>query len=151
MKTQLIIVAGAAFIGAIIMTSIPRSVRNNNPLNIRKTNDQWEGQSPVSQDDAFVTFLNPAYGFRAAAKLMTNYKNKYGLNTIEQIVTRWAPPSENDTASYIRQVSKRVGKAPGEPLNFEQDLPKLLAAMAHHEGGGDFYAEPIIKLGVSLA
>lgn len=73
---------------------------NNNPLNIRyNPQNQWRGQT--GQDKGFCVFKNKAYGFRAGFIILGNYI-KNGINTIEQIVSRWAPPSENNTENYIR-------------------------------------------------
>ena len=37
---------------------------------------------------------------------MRNYFIFYDLNTIEKIINRWAPPSENNTKAYIDIVCK---------------------------------------------
>lgn len=73
--------------------------QTNNPLNIRyNVHNQWKGQ--LGQIKGFCHFKNRAYGFRAAFVLIGNYI-RMGCNTIESIVSRWAPPSENDTKRYI--------------------------------------------------
>lgn len=98
---------------------LPRGIRNNNPLNIR-VGDKWAGLVPcmiirntedidhlVTQvyDKSFCQFESMAYGFRAAAKLLQNYQDRYNLKTIRDIVRRWAPPTENNTEGYIKLVS----------------------------------------------
>lgn len=76
--------------------------RNNNPLNIRyNPSNKWRGAEGVEK--GFVTFKNMAYGFRAAFIILTNYI-KNGHNTLESIIRRWAPPSENNTEKYIQFV-----------------------------------------------
>lgn len=73
---------------------------NNNPLNIRyNPQNQWRGQT--GQNKGFCVFKNNAFGFRAGFIILGNYI-KNGINTIEQIISRWAPPSENNTENYIR-------------------------------------------------
>lgn len=79
---------------------------NNNPLNIRYSPaNQWRGQT--GQNKGFCTFKNKAYGFRAAFIILGNYI-KNGFDTIEEIIRRWAPPSENDTEAYINFVEEET-------------------------------------------
>lgn len=85
---------------------LPRGLRNNNPLNIRKNpNNKWLG-ALKGNDPEFETFINCAYGIRAAFIIIRNYlKNpKLPVKTIAGIISRWAPPSENNTAAYISRV-----------------------------------------------
>lgn len=85
-----------------------RGDRNNNPLNIRYSpaND-WKGQ--VGSDGAFCQFRTRDYGYRAGFKNLFSYI-KSGNNTIRKIITRWAPPEDNNnTAGYIENVSTRSG------------------------------------------
>ena len=82
---------------------LPRGIRNNNPLNIRRTaKDQWKGLRAHQTDSAFCQFERLEYGWRAAFYLLTRtYYHKYRLFTIRGIISRWAPPNENLTATYI--------------------------------------------------
>lgn len=94
----------------------PRGLRNNNPLNIEKTKggNPWQGEIVPSADSRFAQFKSMAYGYRAAFKLLNNYQRNYGLNTIREMITRWAPPKEktNNTEAYIKAVSERSGTPP---------------------------------------
>ena len=56
--------------------TLPRGYRNNNPLNIRNSNEKWAGEIRPSQDPAFKQFKSMGYGFRAALKLIRNYIGK---------------------------------------------------------------------------
>lgn len=77
--------------------------KNCNPLNIRySSRNNWRGQ--VGEHKGFCVFAHESWGFRAAYKLITNYISQ-GYNTIEKIVSRWAPPTENDTEAYIKYVA----------------------------------------------
>jgi hypothetical protein len=40
------------------------------------------------------------------------YQDKHGLRTIRQIVSRWAPPTENNTNAYVRAVAADTGWMP---------------------------------------
>ncbi|WP_340615218.1 structural protein, partial [Xenorhabdus thailandensis] len=87
---------------------MPRGIGNNNPGNIRH-GDKWRGLRDIQTDKSFCQFVSPEYGIRAMLKILRNYVKLYGDNTIRQFITRWAPPSENDTESYITYVSRTVG------------------------------------------
>lgn len=110
--------------------ALPRGIRNNNPLNIRKGND-WLGERPIQKDRAFEEFVSLEMGLRAGFILLRNYQRPQLLpnlraNTIRKIITRWAPASENNTAKYIDVVSKRSGLHPDELIAFK-DKAKVLA------------------------
>lgn len=103
---------------------ISRGIRNNNPLNIRRSKDLWMGMAEVQNDHSFVQFKTMAYGWRAAFVLLTRtYYHTYRLYTIRAIVSKWAPASENNTAAYIQNVSKLTGIAPDEPIGIPSDQP----------------------------
>lgn len=91
-----------------------RGLRNNNPGNIRHDGTCWQGERVPSTDRAFKQFTSMAYGYRAMFKLLTNYARLHGCQTIRKIISRWAPPSENDTAAYIATVSRLTGIAPDQ-------------------------------------
>jgi len=119
---------------------ITRGVRNNNPLNIRRGKDQWQGLSKKQTDPHFCQFVNMAYGFRAAFKLLTRtYYHTYRLYTISAIVRRWAPPQENDTERYIQRVASLMNYDPDMPLGIPSQAPErwmaLVMAMARVECG----------------
>ncbi len=80
----------------------PRGLRNNNPLNIRHSADTFRGEVEGT-DRAFKTFSYMSYGYRAAFVILGTYLSR-GLNTIEKIISRWAPPSENNTFDYVEIV-----------------------------------------------
>jgi len=120
---------------------LPRGIRNNNPLNIRRTaKDQWKGLRAQQTDASFCQFERLEYGWRAAFYLLTRtYYHKYRLFTIRMIINKWAPPNENLTSTYIENVSRLTGIAPDEPIGIPSDQPtrwmKLGIAMAIQENG----------------
>ena len=148
----------------------PRGIRNNNPLNIRRSKDKWQGQinpsgngnvngngnnSSPKGDAEFVQFYTMEYGWRAAFVILCKtYYGKYKLRTIRDIVSRWAPPKENNTPAYIRHVSDYTGIGPDRDLGDPQTHPTnwLLIgyAMAVMENGKTLPPIPMIK-GFSLA
>lgn len=83
-----------------------KEFRRNNPMNLRYSeNNNWIGQTEPT--NGFCNFTSVEYGFRAAYITLKNY-GKRGYNTIRKIVTRWAPPSENPTQTYIKYVALRM-------------------------------------------
>ena len=120
--------------------SIPRGIRNNNPLNIRRSKDKWKGMRAVQSDAQFVQFESLEWGWRAAFYLLTRtYYHKYRLFTIRAIVQKWAPAIENNTKAYIANVSRLTGIDPDEPIGIPSDQPaRWIAvgiAMAIQENG----------------
>lgn len=120
----------------------PRGIRNHNPLNIRRSKDQWKGMAEVQTDRAFCQFKSLEYGWRAAFYLLTRtYYHKYRLYTIRGIVSRWAPSSENDTSAYIANVARLTGIGSDEPLGIPSEQPSrwmmVGMAMAIQENGTD--------------
>jgi hypothetical protein len=75
------------------------------------------------------------------------------LSTIRQIISRWAPPVENDTEAYIAAVSKVVGIGKDTPADFTK--PDLLARLAEaifiQECGGWKFSESDLIAGIALA
>lgn len=113
-----------------------RSERNNNPGNIRLTGDRWRGQVLPPPDRGFVTFTEPKWGYRALFVILEGYMIRHGLVTIRSIIGRYAPPSENATAAYIRSVCRATGRGPDDPLDpcgrVMQDLARAITLV---EGG----------------
>ena len=108
-----------------------RGKRNNNPLNIRVGNE-WMGEVKHPTDNQFEQFEAPIWGVRAAMKLIKRYIIRYGLNTLSDIISRWAPRNENDTRNYINFVSRATGILPNERLRWEDQrkMFSMINAMA---------------------
>ena len=90
----------------------------------------------------FVRFSSLAWGLRAAFCILRTYRNKYKAVCIEDIITRWAPPTENDTRKYICDCCKLTGFGGKERLT-ENDWPRLVGAMARLESGMNLTEEQI--------
>lgn len=139
--------------GGVAVYMQTRGIRNNNPGNIRKIKGVvWQGQAPESlQTDAdFIVFAEPVMGLRALAKTLNTYRTKYNLNTVAGIISRWAPPIENDTVSYIKSVAQRIGVEPNQPLALN-DYPALVAAIVKHENGIQPYESKMILDAIKMA
>lgn len=86
----------------------PRGLRNNNPGNIRRSSDNWQGLASMQNDPDFFQFTDPGYGYRALIRTLRTYRKKHGLQTIADMIGRWAPSHENDTAGYVRAVCREM-------------------------------------------
>ena len=113
----------------------PRGLRNNNPLNIRHNADVFQGEIK-GNDKSFKTFSSMPYGYRAAFVTLGTYLSR-GQNTIEKIIAKWAPPSENNTQEYISAVVKYSGVAADEALTATSGDKYILivSAMSFVENG----------------
>lgn len=129
----------------------PRGIRNNNPLNIRIGNT-WLGERNNPTDPAFEEFVSMEYGLRAAFCILRRYIRRYGKTTVPQIVSTWAPASENNTQRYIDIVCQRSGIKPDQQIRFEDadTMCKLVDAMAFVECGQPIDGKKIEK-GYSMA
>lgn len=129
------------------MATPTRGERNNNPCNIRISPALWEGKITPSQDPSFEQFDTPEHGIRAAARLFLTYFRKYNLTTVQQLINRWAPPSENDTLSYVAKVSLVVGTQSGSPIDLTNltTLTNLIVGVIWHENGAQPYPRALVS------
>lgn len=117
--------------------TIARGLRNNNPGNIRLNGITYEGEIVPSKDKSFKQFKAISYGYRAMFVVLHTYARKYGINTIEGMISRYAPASENHTQKYIDAVSEWSGVSATSHLtstNADVMIP-IVAAMSRVENG----------------
>lgn len=122
----------------------------NNPLNLRPSRAQWEGQTGTL--GGFLTFSAPEYGVRAA---LLNAQTQLGRSdgTLRGLISRWAPTSDgNNVDAYTDFVATRLGISATDRLNLQDPFVarSLMASMARFETGRevDF---GVISRGVSMA
>ncbi len=136
-----------------------RALRNNNPGNI-VAGEPWMGLMPPDQmspeqqaEDRFAVFKAPMWGFRALALILMNYSVKHGINTVQDIIARWAPPVENDTAAYVDAVAKAIGVLPSAVLTLTDanTLRALCMAISTHECGSWMFKTQDLDGGVNAA
>ena len=142
--------------------STPRGIRNNNPGNIR-WGDDWKGLVPQPQrtDKNFCQFLDIKWGIRALVKVLLNYRKRpgmpgvgdSGIDTVREIISRWAPPNENDTEAYIQSVAKACGVQPNAAIDLTDKtlMLNMVKAIIKHENGVQPYTDAILLSGVTLA
>lgn len=126
---------------------LARGLRNNNPGNIRNNSDRFTFEIRPSTDPSFKQFYTMYYGYRAMFVILRNYKKMYGLDTIRKMITRWAPPKENDTAAYIAEVSRASGIPADDPVNIDdrEQMIRIVAAMSKVENGRPAVMSDVIK------
>lgn len=117
----------------------PRNLRNNNPGNI-EYGDFARRHGAVGSDGRFAIFPDRQTGTAAMDALLQSYGGR-GLDTVSEIVGRWAPPGENDTGRYAAFVAKRLGVGVNDQLDMKD--PKVRAeigkAKAAFEGSAQAY------------
>lgn len=142
-----------------------RGVRNNNPGNIDfNPRNDWQGQIGIEatgNPPRFAVFSSPQYGIRAMAKLILNYRGKdgmpgvggKGIDTVREVITRWAPGNENNTEAYVQAVAKAMRVQPNDPIQLANRLllTPMVAAIIRHENGFAPYDEAVVAEGVNLA
>lgn len=124
----------------------------NNPLGIKRDGTLWAGMATEQPDPVFVSFVDAPHGIRAAVKILENYRDRDGIDTITGAIYRWAPPEENDTLAYLAEVCEECDCAKDAPLD-PKSLP-MLRAMIRHENGPAalaIYTDAVIQQGISLA
>jgi hypothetical protein len=116
----------------------PIGVRNNNPGNL-VYGAGFDGEE--EGEGGFGSYPTPVAGGAALIKNLVAYSTKHGLNTVEGIVGRWAPPNENDTTAYAANVANSLGVNATDTLNMQDPgtLAKLATAISKQEGNGAVY------------
>lgn len=110
--------------------------RLNNPGAIR-----YVGQASASPGDrGFAAFPDLATGVEEMRRQLTRYyegaTTGSPLRTVRDIVSTWAPPTENDTGAYVERVATALGVDPDEPLPREVATgDAMLQAIGTHEAG----------------
>lgn len=129
-----------------------RGLNNNNPGNIEfSEKNPWEGQ--IGSDGRFAKFETPEHGIRALGKNLLTYYQKHGLDTVGEIITRWAPPKENNTLAYIKAICKQLSVSADQQIDVTNPstLAALCAGIVNHENGSQPYTDDQIGAGVSAA
>lgn len=125
---------------------IPRGIRNNNPFNIKKSAARWQGKT-IGVDKVFETFESMEFGFRAGFKLLINYVHQ-GHNSIDKIISRFAPSIENNTDYYKRFVCDYTGLGLDDVIDCLDKLILVAIAIVKFENGlfpDDYVISPVIQ------
>ncbi|MBY0392789.1 MAG: hypothetical protein K2Q27_05945 [Novosphingobium sp.] len=109
-----------------------RAERNNNPGNIMDGSFARSQPGYAGSDGRFAIFDDVASGLNAMERLLKSYMAR-GRDTIAEIISKWAPPSENNVGAYVAHVEQLTGIGRFDQLQMT-DLQRVAAAMAQHEG-----------------
>lgn len=121
----------------------PKGIRNNNPGNLR-----------TGSGGSFGHYANPQAGLNALSKqLMLYYNGKSAaagyqkLTTLRQIISTYAPSSENNTSAYIADLARKLGVSPDAQLNLRNpaQLQALMRGIVQHENGMNPYSAEMFR------
>jgi len=128
-----------------------RGDRNNNPGNIDRNNIKWQGMADdQSGDDRFIIFEYPQDGIRAMSRILKTYQRRYNLYTINDIIAKWAPTTENNTNAYTKYVTQQVRINANDHINLNDNnlMFKIIRAMIQYENGYQPYSDDVIMEGI---
>jgi hypothetical protein len=145
------------------MTS--RGIRNNNPGNIR-VGAKWQGlvapeeMTPEQKaEKEFCVFKSAPWGIRAMARTLITYQDKRKakdgskIDTVHEVIARWAPPIENNTDAYADHVALKIGVSANDRIDVHsyEVMRPLIEAIILHENGEQPYTSAQIDKGLVLA
>lgn len=121
----------------------------SNPMNLRA----WGG---TPQEEAFnhgksigkfAHFASDSDGLNAMAAQLLRYQDRDKLRSVRQIINKLAPPSENDTAGYIKQVSGRLGVGADDKINLHDPemLSRVMDSIIRREQGKEPYGMSTLR------
>ena len=149
---------------------LPLGVRLNNPGNL-EWGSPWEGLVPRSQSRyhasgsaqqrRFCEFVDAASGIRAIARTLITYADKRlaadgsTIDTVREVISRWAPSHENNTNAYAQHVAKVISPtlSPDAPISVKdyQTMKGLVRGIIAHENAGYAYPEEVLEEGLRRA
>lgn len=124
--------------------------RNNNPFSLLRTTVKYEGLADI-QDSKYYSFKAPEYGIKAAYTQIKELITKKYHKTVGSLISSWAPPTNNDTLSYIKFVCTICKCEPEHliDLNDKTFMCMLITAMIRYECGTCPYNKDTILKGLT--
>jgi hypothetical protein len=122
---------------------MPLSLRNKNVGNLRVSTPPWNGT--VGESGGFAVFDEMENGVRALCKQLMTYQDRYGITTVRQAISRWAPSNENHTDSYIAFVCSVLDCQPDDEFDFHNRdfLFWMVTAIGEEEAGHDAFLQNV--------
>lgn len=107
----------------------------NNPMNLRYiAQNPFRGQT--GNYNGYGEYDTLSDGVRAGYLNLTNDYFNIGLNTLNTIIPKYAPASDNNNVqAYVSDVANRMGIAADEPIAWPQDAVSMVQAIVWHEQG----------------
>lgn len=119
--------------GGVVPSAVPLGIRNNNPGNLRTGPGGTFGEYATPQEglDALGRQLSLYFSGKSAAA------GHRKLQTLQDIISTYAPSSENDTGAYIADLAKKLNVKPDEALKLNDPtmLSGLMYGIVSHENG----------------
>lgn len=102
---------------------LPAPLRNNNP-------------GALMPGGKLASYPTMEAGLQGLDDNLSRY-GQQGINTLSGVISKWAPPNENDTQAYIKDVSGRLGISPAQKIDLSNPVVRqaLSTAIAIHENG----------------
>ncbi|UAN43389.1 transglycosylase (plasmid) [Enterobacter sp. JBIWA008] len=133
-----------------------RNFRNNNPGNLVFANQEGASLEAANSngEQRFAKFNTPEEGIRGLANQVSSYYEGTSkaagyekLQTVSSIISKWAPPNENNTNQYIKNVCDYLGVSPNEKIDASDPevMTRLVRAIATKEGGNPAVNDGYIK------
>ena len=124
-------------------SSVPASVahvKGNNPGNLRAA-------PGVSSTKGFAQFASLEDGIKAMAWTINGYPSRHHADTLRKMISTYAPPKENNTAQYIKNVASWTGFNPDAHLSIQDPkvISKIISAMVRQESGLKISADEVIS------
>lgn len=133
-----------------------RNFRNNNLGNLVYANQEGASLEAANSkgEQRFAKFNTPEEGIRGLANQVSSYYEGTSkaagyekLQTVSSIISKWAPPNENNTNQYIKNVCDYLGVSPNEKIDASDPevMTRLVRAIATKEGGNPAVNDGYIK------
>lgn len=128
-----------------------------NPMNIMENpRIKWLGEIKPTTDPEgrlceYDTFIN---GIRAGALTLLAYNIEHQLLSIREMITRFAPASENPTSNYIQFVADKCAVSPDDAVDLIDNIQlfqTMVNAIIQFEQGVAFCTPYQIQQGVEIA
>jgi len=132
---------------------LPLGLRQNNPGNIRPGAGFY---GETGQGGGYAEFGSEDEGLRALARLLGTYSDKYGINTLRGLTSRYAPRSDNEESfdNYISYLGETLGMDPDEEFDLKGRRDDIIPAIVGFEQGrdyGDRYSDDQIARAIRAA
>ncbi|WP_043614291.1 hypothetical protein [Chromobacterium violaceum] len=121
-----------------------RGIRNNNPGNLNFAH-QAGATKEAGPGGRFAVFKDAQTGLNALSRQLQLYAGR-GLDSVSQMISQFAPPSENNTKAYIAKVSKALGVSKTDALNMRDPrvVQTMMDAIIKVENGYNPYSREMV-------
>jgi hypothetical protein len=100
---------------------------------------------PVGSSTGFQQPSSFEEGIKAMDTQLGIYGSKHKINTLRGVISRYAPPSENDTENYINFVSQKTGLKPDQEIDLSNPVVRHVISgpmMLMEKGHKGIFGQP---------